>query len=77
MNCRELVELLTDYLEGALRTDQRAEVQGHLSGCDGCTTYLEQIRITIRLTGMLPEDPVPSDARRASLAIFRDWRASS
>lgn len=58
MNCSELVGLVTDYLEGSMHADERARFDEHVSGCDGCTTYLEQFRITIRLTGMLSEDQV-------------------
>ena len=76
MNCSELVELVTDYLEGSMSVDERARFDEHVSGCDGCTTYLEQFRITIRLTGMLSEDQVAPDAREALLGAFRDWRAS-
>ncbi len=77
MNCSELVELVTDYLEDSMPAEQRARFDEHVSGCDGCTTYLEQFRITIRLTGMLSEEQVAPDAREALLAAFRDWRASA
>ena len=56
MNCGELVELVTDYLEGSMPADERARFDEHVSRCDGCTTYLEQFRSTIRLTGMLSEE---------------------
>ena len=55
MTCIELVELVTEYLEGSMPAEQRARFEEHVSGCDGCTTYLEQFRTTIRLTGMLSE----------------------
>ena len=77
MNCSELVELVTDYLEGSMPAEQRARFDEHVSGCDGCTTYLEQFRITIRLTGMLSEEQVAHDARETLLGVFRDWRASA
>ena len=77
MNCSELVELVTDYLEDSMPAEQRARFDEHVSGCDGCTTYLEQFRITIRLTGMLSEEQVAPDARQTLLAAFRDWRASA
>jgi anti-sigma factor RsiW len=70
-----LVELVTDYLEGSMPTDERARFDEHISGCEGCTTYMEQLRITIRLTGMLPEEQIAPDARAALLDAFRDWRA--
>lgn len=76
MNCSELVKLVTDYLEGSMPADERARFDEHVSGCDGCTTYLEQFRITIRLTGMLSVNQVAPDAGEALLGAFRDWRAS-
>lgn len=76
MTCIELVELVTDYLEGSMPADRRARFDAHVSGCEGCTTYLEQFRITIRLTGMLTEEQIAPDARDALLGVFHDWRAS-
>jgi anti-sigma factor RsiW len=75
VTCIELVELVTDYLEGSMPTDERARFDEHISACEGCTTYMEQLRITIRLTGMLPEEQIAPDARAALLDAFRDWRA--
>ena len=69
LNCRELVELVTAYLEGDLSSD------AHLAGCDGCTTYVEQMRRTIELTGTLRVDDVPREAEEALLRAFRDWKA--
>ena len=75
MTCRELVELVTDYLEGALPDGDRARVEEHLLKCDGCGAYVEQMRQTIRLTGRLGEDDVAPEAREKLLAAFRDWSA--
>jgi anti-sigma factor RsiW len=71
--CRDLVELVTDYLEGALSPQQRARFQSHIAGCDGCTAYLEQMRETIRLTGTLREQQISPEARTALLHAFRGW----
>ena len=76
MNCSELVELVTEYLEGALPEDRRARFEEHLRGCDGCTAYMEQFRTTIRLTGMLTEEQVPAEARDALLGAFRAWSSA-
>jgi len=73
LTCREMVELMTAYLEGALPPDERARFETHLSGCDGCTNYLEQMRETIRLTGRLTEDQLDPVQRDALLAAFRGW----
>ena len=71
--CRDLVELVTDYLEGALSPEQHARFESHIAGCDGCTAYLEQMRETIRLTGTLREQQISPDARAALLHAFRGW----
>lgn len=74
ITCREVVELITAYLEGDLDDAERARVEEHLSRCDGCTNYLEQMRIAIRLTGMLTEEQIPEEQKASLLSAFRDWR---
>ena len=74
LTCREVVELLGDYLEGAMPAAERARLEEHLAECEGCTTYLEQLRATIRLTGTLTEASVSPEASAALLAAFRAWR---
>jgi anti-sigma factor RsiW len=74
MNCRQVVELMTDYLEGTLSASDRARFEEHISGCDGCRAYLAQMRMTRRLVGRLAEEPVPETVERELLAAFRDWR---
>jgi anti-sigma factor RsiW len=74
MTCKELVELVTAYLEGALRGRRRRRFEGHLAACDGCTAYLAQMRETIRLTGRLTEDRLTEEQRSALVGAFRDWR---
>jgi anti-sigma factor RsiW len=71
--CHEVIEIITDYLEGALRTDDRRRVEEHLALCEGCTAYLEQMRETIRLTGMLTEEQIPEGQKRELLEAFRSW----
>jgi len=72
--CKELVELITDYLEGALAEHDRVRLEDHLALCDGCTSYLEQMRATIELTGMLTEDQIPAEGKRELLGVFRAWK---
>jgi anti-sigma factor RsiW len=74
LRCKELVELVTDYLEGALTRPDRERFEEHLAACAGCTRYLAQMRETIRLTGALTEERIPAQQRDALLAAFRDWR---
>jgi anti-sigma factor RsiW len=72
--CRELVELVTPYLEDALPADERALVEQHLASCDGCEAYVQQMRLTIRAIGHVSEDAITSKTREDVLAIFRKWR---
>jgi anti-sigma factor RsiW len=76
LSCRELVELVTDYLEGALPEEERLRFERHIETCGGCKIYLEQIRLTIELLGHLPEDGLTPDAERELLEAFRGWRTS-
>jgi anti-sigma factor RsiW len=75
LNCRELVELVTAYIEGDLSSGERKRFDAHLSACDGCTMYVEQMRRTIELTGTLRLADVSREAEEALLRAFRDWKA--
>jgi anti-sigma factor RsiW len=75
--CRELVELVTDYLEGRLSAADRSRFEEHLDECDGCTAYVEQMRRTIEALGHIPEESLSPEAERELLAAFRDWRAEA
>ena len=74
LTCKEVVEIVSDYLEGALSPEDRARFDQHLTACAGCTHYVEQMRETIRLTGMLTEEQVPVDQRQRLRQAFRDWK---
>jgi anti-sigma factor RsiW len=76
MACRELVELVTDYFEGALRRRDRRRFERHIAACDGCATYVEQMRLTSRALGGLTEESISAEARDALLHAFRDWKAA-
>jgi anti-sigma factor RsiW len=75
LNCQELVELVTDYLEGALPPAEFARFEAHLTECDGCTRYLDQMRLTIAAIGRLTEESIEPEARADLLQLFRDWKA--
>jgi len=77
MPCQELVELVSDYLEGALSPVDRARFEAHIRQCEGCTHYLEQIRLTIRLAGRLTAESMSQEARDTLLRAFHDWRSTS
>lgn len=74
MSCKELVELITDHLEGTLSTPDRVRFEAHLADCDGCQTYLEQMRQVIRTLGCLPEEPISPAAIGELLRAFRTWK---
>jgi anti-sigma factor RsiW len=73
MPCRELVELVTEYLEERLSPVDRAVFDAHLAECEACWTYLEQFRQTVRVLGRLPEESLSPEAREALLTAFRGW----
>jgi anti-sigma factor RsiW len=73
LTCKELVELVTEYLEGALSPEDRDRFEQHIVLCDGCGSYLEQMRTTIALAGSLTEESIPAEAQERLLGIFRDW----
>ncbi len=75
LTCKEVVEIVSDYLEDALSPEDRERFEAHLRLCDGCTSYVEQMRETIRLTGMLTEEQVPVEQRERLRQAFRDWKA--
>lgn len=73
MSCRELVQLITAYLEGTLEAVDRMRFEAHLALCPGCETYLEQMRLTVRLLGSLREEDVPAGVQGRFLQAFRSF----
>jgi predicted anti-sigma-YlaC factor YlaD len=71
--CQELVEIVSNYLEGALPEADRKRFDAHLEICEGCRRYLDQMRTTIRVVGSLTEDDLDPDARDQLLQLFREW----
>jgi predicted anti-sigma-YlaC factor YlaD len=84
LTCQELVELVTDYLEGALHSADRVRFEEHLAGCAGCQAYLEQMRDTISMVGRVSEESLDPATRDQLLDLFRnrargdlrEWRAA-
>jgi anti-sigma factor (TIGR02949 family) len=74
LSCRELVELVTEYLEGTLPPGERDRFEAHLANCPHCGRYLDQMGQTIRALGRLSEEVVAPEAREALLERFRDWK---
>jgi anti-sigma factor RsiW len=73
--CQQVVEMVTDYLEGALSRGQRKRLDAHLAGCEHCSEYLAQMRATIRLTGRLRSEDLTPQMREEFGDIYRRWRA--
>jgi anti-sigma factor RsiW len=74
MACRELVEVVTDYLEGSLTRDDRRRLERHLEECPYCARYIEQMRQTIEALGELSAESIAPETRRELLEAFRGWR---
>jgi anti-sigma factor RsiW len=70
--CKEIVELVTDYLEDRMETLERERFERHIATCDGCERYIAQIRMTIAATGAAYEDTIPADQREGLLQAFRE-----
>jgi predicted anti-sigma-YlaC factor YlaD len=77
MTCRELVELVTDYLEATMPAADRHRFEEHLGECPPCRAYLDQMRQTIAALGTLPRESISDDAKRGLLDAFRDWKKRS
>jgi anti-sigma factor RsiW len=74
MACNELVELVTDYVEGRLPPRDVKRFESHLEICEGCRNYLEQMRETIDTLGELSEESLDEESRGRLLEAFRGWR---
>ena len=72
--CREAVELVTDYLEGALSGRDRARLEAHLAACPHCTEYLAQMRVTIAVMGRVEPGSLAPEARDELVSLYRRWQ---
>ena len=72
--CQQAVELVTDYLEGALSRRQRRRLEMHLATCEHCTEYLAQIQTTIRAVGRVVPEDLPEETREGLVELFRRWQ---
>jgi len=72
--CQEIVEVITDYLEGAMEAELHASFDAHLAGCPHCTHYVEQVRAMIRVSGTIEAEELTPEFRAGLLAAFGDWR---
>jgi predicted anti-sigma-YlaC factor YlaD len=76
MTCQELVELVNDYLEGVLPPDRVELFEQHLAVCQGCESYVDQLRTTVATVGRIGVEDLSPDTRDGLLDAFRGWRRS-
>jgi anti-sigma factor RsiW len=76
ITCKEVVELVNDYLERSLPHDETTVFEQHLNFCDGCDWYVEQLKRTVETVGEIREEDVPAEAKERLLGAFRDWKRS-
>jgi hypothetical protein len=76
VTCREVVELVTEYLEHSLPPDVATLVEQHLNFCEGCVWYVDEIRMAVATVGRIEPEEVPPDVRDRLLTAFRDWKRS-
>jgi anti-sigma factor RsiW len=74
VNCQRLVELVTDYLEGALPAELAARFEEHLTACEACTLYVEQMREVQRMAGKIEVEALAPETRDGLLLAFRGWK---
>lgn len=75
MTCRELVEVVSDYVDGTLPKQDRARLEEHLEDCSYCLAYIEQMRQTIEALGELREESIAPEMREELVEAFRGWRS--
>ncbi len=74
LNCQQITELVTDFVEGRMSLGTRMRFRMHVGMCKHCKAYLQQMRITIETVGQLPDEPMPTDVRDELLRRFRTWK---
>jgi anti-sigma factor RsiW len=76
ISCQEVVELVTDYVEGSLSGDEASLFEQHLNFCDGCIWYVDQIKTTVAAAGEVREEDISPEAKDRLMTAFRDWKSS-
>ena len=77
LTCQEVVELVTEYLENALLPETRKRLEEHVAECPGCTTYIEQVRLTVGMLHQLAQEPIFPETKQELLEVFRNWKQDS
>jgi predicted anti-sigma-YlaC factor YlaD len=76
LSCKEITELVTEYLEGRMGLADRMRFQIHLGMCKHCRAYLRQMKATISVLGQLPDEPMPDDVRDELRKRFAEWKSA-
>ena len=71
--CQEVVALASDFLDGTLTPEQMTEFELHLNFCDGCSSFVDQVRTTAAMAHGLSEEEIPEEMRAKLLSAFKDW----
>ena len=74
LTCQEVVELVTGYLENALLPKTRKRLEEHVDNCPGCTSYIEQVRLTIGMLRQLADEPIFPTTKQELIRRFRNWK---
>ena len=77
LTCKEVVELVTEYLENVLLPGLRKQFEEHVADCPGCTNYIEQVRLTVAMLHQLAQEPVFPETKQELLEAFRNWKRGS
>jgi predicted anti-sigma-YlaC factor YlaD len=72
--CQQIVEVVTEYLDGGLLTAERVAFERHVAICPPCRGYLSQMRNVTRVAGGLSENDLTPGARQDLLEVFADWK---
>lgn len=72
--CQDVVALTSDYVEGAMTSEQMTAFELHLNFCDGCSSFVDQVRTTATMAHGMSEEEIPEELRSKLLSAFRDWK---
>ena len=76
LTCKQVVELVTDYLENVLLPEMRKRLEEHVVDCPGCANYIEQVRLTVSMLHQLAQEPIFPETKQELLEAFRNLRQS-
>jgi predicted anti-sigma-YlaC factor YlaD len=74
LTCREVVELVTDYLEESLALEEQMQFEEHVADCPGCTAYIAQVQQSIGMLRRLSNEPVFPETKEELLRVFQEWK---